>query len=100
MKDFHNNEFSTEQLYILMNKLIAAKIPFEVEEYLDTPHIMYPSSEQRICSVICHSYSYGHERGLLEIMGLVEREGDDVEGCLTATEVFNRIKKHYEEKGK
>ena len=42
---------------------------------------------------ICHSFSYGHEDGLLEIMGiLVDKEvGDTVEGCLTAEEILKRI---------
>lgn len=41
---------------------------------------------------ICHSGSYGHERGLLEIMGIIVREDDDeVEGWLTAEEILQRL---------
>lgn len=43
---------------------------------------------------ICHSFSYGHERGLLEIMGILVDEdevGDTVEGHLTAEEVLKKI---------
>lgn len=100
MKDFLGKDFSTERLYTLMNRLIAAKIPFEVSEHFDTPHIEYPSKENCVCSVICHAGSFGHEMGLLEIMGLTDggRDGD-VEGYLTADEVFDRINKHYSEKG-
>lgn len=42
--------------------------------------------------VICHQYSYGHEKGLLEAMGTIVRvDDDDVEGYLTAEEVLRRI---------
>lgn len=41
---------------------------------------------------VCHSGSYGHEDNLLEIMGcLVEDDGDDVEGFLTAEDILKRI---------
>lgn len=53
-----------------------------------------------VCSVICGYGSYGYEEGLLEIMGLLtpeEEQLDSVAGYLTADDVFNRIKKHWEE---
>ena len=41
---------------------------------------------------ICHSGSYGHEQGLLEVMGTVARAvEDDVEGWLTAEEILQRL---------
>ena len=41
---------------------------------------------------ICHSGSYGHEQGLLEIMGTIVRaDDDDVEGWLTAEEILQRL---------
>lgn len=41
---------------------------------------------------ICHSGSYGHEQGLLEIMGTIAEEDDDeVEGWLTAEEILQRL---------
>lgn len=51
-----------------------------------------------VCSVI---YGYGKEQGLLEISGLMtkeeyEEQQDTVLGHLTADNVFNRIKKHWE----
>ena len=95
MKDFFGNEFSTAEMYKLVNLLTQAKIPFEVGEILGTLQVFYPQKKNPICDAICHAGSYGHEEGLLEIMGLVE--GDSVEGYLTAEEVFERIKKNYEE---
>ena len=39
---------------------------------------------------ICHSGSYGHEDGLIEVMGLPQCQ-DDVIGHLTAEEVLNMV---------
>lgn len=48
--------------------------------------------EQIICEqwdAICHRYSYGHEEGLLEVMGLPSLCTDDsVCGWLTAEEIL------------
>lgn len=42
---------------------------------------------------ICHTYSYGSDKDLLEIMGVIVSEdaGDSVEGYLTAADVLERI---------
>lgn len=91
-----------------MNKLIEmlnnANIPFELTTDVfdnENNQVWYPSQKNRVCDVICHQGSYGGEKGLLEIMGLLteeEAECDDVVGYLTAENVFNRIKNHYETK--
>lgn len=39
---------------------------------------------------ICHNGSYGHEKGLIEVMGLPQCE-DDVIGWLTAEEVLKMV---------
>ena len=59
--------------------------------------LIYPNQEKRISDVICNNYSYGHENGPLEIMGLVDidKVGDSVEGHLTASDVFSRWQEHY-----
>ena len=81
----------------LIKLLEEEKIPFETTECWDAPQVCYPSSNDRVCDAVCHSFSYGHELGLLEIMGLVDEEevGDSVEGYLTAEDVFERIKNHF-----
>ena len=43
--------------------------------------------------MICHDFSFGGHLGLLEIMGLTD--DDDVQGYLTAQDVYNRIAMHY-----
>lgn len=98
MKDYFGNEFHPTEMYKLINFLIKAKIPFEVNEIMDTPQICYPSKESCVCDAICHSGSYGHENGLLEILGLTT-DLDDVEGWLTADEVFDRIQKDFTGRG-
>jgi hypothetical protein len=78
--------------------LTACGIPYEISELFGGFHIQYPSAENCICSVICHNGSYGHEEGLLEIMGLLtldELEQDNVAGWLTADDVAPRILDDY-----
>lgn len=89
---------TSDEMAKLISKLKWAHIPFETNDIFGTTQVVYPSKERMVCDVVCHKFSYGYEKGLLEIMGLVkEREVDDdeVEGYLDAEEVFNRIYKDY-----
>ena len=45
--------------------------------------------------VILHGGSYGHEKGLLEVMGISKCPYDSVEGYLTGEAVIERIKEIY-----
>lgn len=111
METMHNyTEFDK-----LVKMLDDAKIPYERDD--DNPDHEYyilsgnspvkrikygkfPGKEIGcICSVICGYGTYGGDEGLLEIMGLLtpnEEENDDVAGWLSADDVFNRIKNHYD----
>lgn len=90
------NAIKITEMTKLGSFLELAGIPYEVTDCWGTPQIWYPSKEDATCDVICHRGSYGYEEGLLEIMGLVdESHGDDVEGYLTANEVFRRILNDY-----
>lgn len=77
----------------------SANIPYEICKCWDGWQLCYPCADLdiRVSDAICHSGSYGHENGLLEIMGLVNEEevGDSVEGWLTAEQVFERWQKHW-----
>lgn len=57
--------------------------------------IAVPSKKNCQWDAICHCYSYGGTRGLLEIMGDIltneDREYDSVVGYLTAEDVITRI---------
>lgn len=82
----------------LITMLEKTNIPFEVTQNYGRPQVWYPNQEHPVCDAICHWGSYGHQTGLIEIMGLTHND-DTVEGYLSAEEVFNRIKKHWEENG-
>ena len=93
------------EIFKLKSMLEENHIPFEWIEHNDFRNgyqICYPAkSEKRICSVIEHSFSYGNEKDLLEIQGLLtaeeeEEEYDSVLGNLTADNVFQRILSHWE----
>ena len=100
------------EIFKLKDLLETTHIPFEfADESFDLGdglafekyHIEYPCSykenQDRVCSVIQGWGTYGAENNLLEIMGLLtdeEEKDNSVAGWLTAEDVFNRIKKHYE----
>ena len=54
--------------------------------------IFYDNAGNRLADAVCHWESYGHEKGLIEVMGypLCHAFEDDVEGWLTADTVFSR----------
>ena len=64
-------------------------IPYQKRKIFD--------GEQIVCGdwdVICHSFSYGGQFGLLEAMGnsiVGEDYKDDVEGFLTASKILKRL---------
>ena len=89
-----------KEIFRLKEMLEKENIPFEFIERkeMEGYQIGYPYfavTKDCICSVIQHKFSYGNDVNLLEIMGL-SHCGDDVEGYLSAEDVFERIKKHYE----
>ena len=100
-----------KEIFKLKKMLEDAKIPFDfyerdvdIEVKTIIPewehwHINYPSKKDCVISAIEGTGTYGAEEDKLEIMEeLTEEEvkHDTVEGCLTAEDVFNRIKKFEE----
>lgn len=86
-------------ILLLKDLLKKEEIPFDFEELFGGYIIAYPSREEVICSVIEHDYSYGSSSDLLEIRGLLTKEEeseDDVAGYLTALDVYDRIKLHWD----
>ena len=88
------------EIFKLKGMLEKAAIPFDFSELHGGFHIVYPCSDDVVCSAIEHDFSYGCRKDLLEIRGLmtekeIQDEDDDVLGFLTAQDVFNRIEKHY-----
>jgi hypothetical protein len=77
------------ELFKLANELTKRNIPFELRAMMGGFQVWVNGGEW---DAICHEGSYGHELGLLEIMGsIVEADDDDVEGFLTADEILARI---------
>lgn len=101
-------ESDYKEIVKLSEMLKEAGIPFEFSNLNGGYHIEYPNGENRVCSVVEHSFSYGADDDLLEIMGLLTEEeqeedvGDEsaVKGYLTAEDVFGRISRHYAENNK
>lgn len=77
--------------------LIQRGIPFSFTTYRGGLQIIVKNDrEEWLWDAICNDLSYGHEAGLLEIMGdnLVDLNktcGDTVEGFLTADEILERL---------
>ena len=79
----------------LMTMCSEAGVPFEVGAVYNGIIVCYPCyGKGRISDAVCHDSSYGRSNGNLELMGLTNDE-DEVEGDLTAEEVFARWHKHY-----
>lgn len=78
---------------ILNDQGVCCPIGWKVKELYGRPQVIFlnPQSEERIGDAICHFGSYGHERGLIEVMGFPFCDEDDVVGFLTADEVIHQI---------
>lgn len=86
-----------KEIFKLEQMLLHENIPYRLRVAFDRFQIGYPElppDDATVCSVIEHFGSYGHENDLLEIRGLTQNDGE-VEGYLTAEDVFNRILKHH-----
>ena len=101
--DIQGFKMEYTEIFTLKTMLTSAKIPFVFVERDDAFgfQICYPAKGKScVCSVIEHQYSYGNEKDLLEIQGLLtsdeeKRENDSVLGYLSAADVFERISQHY-----
>ena len=85
---------NTKRLYMveltrLMVGLMERNIGFTFTPFMNGGKV---EVEDMSWDAICHDGSYGHQEGLLEIMGsIVKIDYDDVEGWLTADEILNRL---------
>lgn len=90
-----------KEILKLNEMLIEAGIPHNLRTFMDGWQIVYPdvkTPDDCVMDAIEHWGSYGKEADKLEIMGLLtpkEKECDSVLGHLTAEDVFERIRKHY-----
>ena len=99
-----DGKYITDSRYQEILKLDAMltdkQIPHTCNKRIDGWQVIYPEDgEKRVMDAIEHFGSYGNEKDLLEIMGLLTAEEgpDNVLGYLTAEEVCARIEKHWKE---
>ena len=78
---------------ILNDQGACCPIDWKVKELYGRPQVIFlkPQSKERIGDAVCHFGSYGHERGLIEVMGFPFCDEEDVVGFLTADEVIHQI---------
>lgn len=78
---------------ILNTQGACCLIDWKVVELYGRPQVIFlnPETEERIGDAVCHFGSYGHESGLIEVMGFPFYDEEDVVGFLTADEVIHQI---------
>ena len=82
----------TIELKNLALGLVERGIRFQFDRLHNGYQIIAYKNGVRSWDAVCHSGSYGHELGLIEIMGdIVDAKYDDVEGYLTADDILRRI---------
>lgn len=81
------NEINQTEMMKLAFGLRDRDIEFKMRSFLDGIQIVVGDWDW---DAICHSGSYGHEKGLIEVMGLPQCQ-DDVIGWLTAEDVLNMV---------
>lgn len=64
------------------------------QHYMCFHQLIVFKNGKRIFDVVCHLWSYGGEKGLLETMGVITPKGEDAEGSLTAEDVIKRMKEN------
>lgn len=84
-----------KEILVLDKLLTEAGIPHTLARNLDGWIVAYPNlDESRVMDAIEHFGSYGNRFDKLEIMW-----GKQVKGFLSAQEVFEQIKEHYDNVG-
>ena len=83
-----------KEIFRLKEMLEKKNIPFIFRGLFDGFQICYPDVKNKVCSVIEHIGSYGHEQDLLEIMGLLadEETDDDVVAILISDKIDFKTK--------
>ena len=83
------------EIFRLEQMLLSENIPYKLRPIFDGWQIEYPAGNgERVCSAVQHQFSYGSINDRIEIMGLTDND-EQVQGFLTAEDVFNRISAHY-----
>lgn len=72
---------------------VCCPIDWKITELYGRPQVIFlnPENGKQIGDAICHFGSYGHERGLIEVLGFPFSDEENVVGFLTADEVIHQI---------
>jgi hypothetical protein len=92
--------YNTE-MHKLVALLVKADIPFEIYPFTlgeETWQIAVPNKAECVIDAVSHKFSYGGDKGLIEVMGSALDEMGDVIGWLSGEEAFEHFKATY--KGK
>jgi hypothetical protein len=92
-REVKNMNICPREISRLAQYLTVMGVPFTAKPLYDGYQIIVNDNNGDYeWDAICHSGSYGHEKGLLEIMGsIVNSPYDEVEGWLTAEEIVDRV---------
>ena len=90
---YDTNTVYLEEMLKLAEGLMKKGITFKFHKLYDGFQIVvFGDGDRQIWDAICHSGSYGHENGLLEIAGtIVTDDYGDVEPNLTAKDILDRV---------
>lgn len=91
------NFLYTREINKLVHYLADKEMNYELHETFNGYIvIVYDEEGERSWDAICHDGSYGHELGLLEVMGqtVVRDTYDTVEGYLTANDIIKRLEEN------
>lgn len=91
------NNYNLTNFRKVAEYLTANKIKYELDICGNGWQIGVPRLPRHgDCDFDIITHGYGHEAGLLEVMGCIsENEWDDVEGWLSGNEVIDRIERNY-----
>ncbi len=78
---------------ILNTKGNCCPVDWDIVELYGRPQVIFlnPQNGEEIGDAVCHFGSYGHQKGLIEVMGFPFSDKEDVVGFLTADEVIHQI---------
>lgn len=88
------DELDLSEMDKLAKGLDEKQIPYIRKPMMDGEQIVVNDADgEYLWDAILHCGSYGHEDGLIEVMGktVVRIDYDEVEGYLTADEILSRI---------
>lgn len=98
--DSHTNHISCKEVHMDELNKLENWLKDNGYHYISKPKfsggivVVNDSDGNYLWDAVWHEFSYGHEKGLLEVMGEAILDHDDVEGYLTCEDIVQKIKEH------